>query len=233
MKLINKFLIIMISAAVLSSASYPCRIVSKIAADDKVVALTFDDGPHPKYTDEILDILSEYGVKATFFVIGKNVEEHPEIIQREVREGHEIGNHTFDHFYMNSLNESSIADEIKKCECSVLSAGGPNTKLLRPPGGICSTKLKKQCAAADYNVVLWSVDTRDWKRPSADHIVNSVLNNVSSGDIILMHDYVSGKSNTPEALKRIIPALIDEGYNFVTVSELINLEKIETEYFSK
>ena len=223
MKIINKLLIIFTAAAVLTSSSTPCRIVSRIFTDEKVVALTFDDGPHPKYTDEILDILSEYGVKATFFVIGKNVDENPGILKREVDEGHEIGNHTYDHSYMNSLNVSGVLSEIKNCESSVISAGGPKASLLRPPGGICSSKLKKQCGVSGYSIVLWSVDTRDWTRPSAQNIINTVLNNVTSGDIILMHDYVSGKSNTPEALKSIIPALIDEGYNFVTVSELINL----------
>ena len=224
MKNIKNIAVILIAASMLMSSS-PCRIFSKVTSDKKVVALTFDDGPHPKYTDEILDILSEYGVKATFFVIGTNVDEHPEILQRELAEGHEIGNHTFDHSYMNKLNESNTISEIKKCESAVISAGGPATSLLRPPGGICSSRLKKQCRSLKYSIVLWSVDTRDWTRPTAANITRTVLNNVSSGDIILMHDYVSGKSNTPEALRSIIPALIDEGYNFLTVTELINLKE--------
>lgn len=208
-----------------SSSAKQNKPVGRINAEKKVVALTFDDGPHPIYTPAILDILSEYGVKATFFVIGKNVDEYPELVRRECDEGHEIGNHTYSHSYMNSVGESETVKEIKDCERSVSFAADTELKLVRPPGGICSTRLKQYCESSGYRIVLWSVDTLDWKRPSPDSIINTVLNNVSQGDIILMHDYVSGVSSTPEALKVIIPALIDEGYDFVTVSELINLNQ--------
>ena len=196
--------------------------VCRVETEDKSVALTFDDGPHCKYTEEILDILREYGVKATFFIIGSNAENYPSLVQREIGEGHEVESHTYDHKYLKCLDYKDTLSEIEKNEEVINSIAGTEFRLIRPPGGLYGDTLKKLARERGYRIVLWSVDTEDWRRPAADHIVKYTLSAVKSGDIILMHDFVSGRSSTPEALRTIIPSLLSEGYRFVTVSELID-----------
>ena len=190
----------------------------------KNIALTFDDGPHPVHTPEILDILAEYGIKATFFVIGENATWYGDLVKTEYESGHEIGNHTYSH-HMNlkKLSYDGICAEIENAENVIYENIEYRTKLLRPPGGIYSDTLLRAAADNDYNIICWSVDTRDWAHTPTDEIVKNVLSSVKEGDIILFHDYVSGESPTPAALKQIIPILLDEGYNFVTVSELMTM----------
>ena len=198
----------------------PCR---KHVNDEMKIALTFDDGPDGKITDEILDILDEYGIKATFFVIGKNCEEHPEILERIANNGHEIGNHTYSHPHLTGLNRSRLSQELRKTEEIVFNITGTKTNLFRPPEGVYSELIAQTCDSLGYRAILWSVDTTDWRSPDADKIVGTVLDNASPGVIILCHDYIAGKSNTPAALRKFIPCLIEQGYVFVTVSELISL----------
>ncbi len=195
--------------------------VSAKADTSKRIALTFDDGPHKKYTEEILDILDKYNVKATFFVVGVCAEKYPEIIAREIASGHEIGNHTYSHIHLRNTSESVLAGEIDKTEQLLFENNGYSTTLFRPPEGVCNDTVRAVTKDMNYSLVLWTVDTKDWVPVSCDSIVNTVLKNVDGGEIILMHDYVVGKSNTPDALRIIIPALLEKGYSFVTVSELL------------
>ena len=188
---------------------------------EKKIALTFDDGPHPVHTPEILDILDEYGIRATFFVIGQNIEFWSDLVSREAEAGHEIGNHTFNHKNLKILDLPGIEKEICDTENAVYSCTGIRTKLLRPPEGKVGEELCKAAKNINYTVVCWSVDTRDWDHTPVDVIVNNVLSTAEGGDIILFHDFVAGDSPTPEALRKIIPVLLEEGYEFVTVSELI------------
>ena len=189
--------------------------------NEKIVALTFDDGPHPYKTDKILDVLKKYGVKATFFVIGENVEQCPDILKRISNEGHEIGNHTYDHKSIYKLQSDTLLDSVRKCEESIYRITGKKPILFRPPEGYLNDAIALSMYHAGYDVILWRVDTYDWKGRSATDIYKTVLNSAKCGDIILMHDYVSRSSHTAEALDMIIPALIDKGYKFVTVSQLI------------
>lgn len=200
------------------SAKRPCR---KHANSEMKIALTFDDGPDERYTAEILDILAEYGVRATFFVIGSNCERHPELVRREIKEGHEIGNHTYSHPHLSSLNVEGMVAELKKAEDVLKTLSGYRPRLFRPPEGVYSSTVAKAIESLDYIPVLWTVDTCDWKMPSADTIAERVLSCVEPGVIILCHDYVSGKSNTPAALRLFLPKLLSQGYVFVTVSELL------------
>ena len=197
------------------------RAESKASGKEKTIALTFDDGPHKKYTEEILDILNEYSIKVTFFVVGVCAEKYPEIVAREIAEGHEIGNHTYSHLRLRNANISEIAGEIDKTEQLLMENNGYSTTLFRPPEGVCNDRVRTVAKNLNYSLVLWTVDTKDWVPSSCESIVNSVLGSVDGGEIILMHDYVVGKSNTPDALKIIIPKLLEEGYTFVTVSELL------------
>ena len=190
-------------------------------SNEKVVALTFDDGPHPYRTKEILDILDEYGIKATFFFIGQNVRDYPESALLVSNAGHEIGNHTFSHRNLQSLSYDELCTEISSTEDIICELLGCETHLIRPPEGKFSDDVIKAAREKDYSVICWSIDTLDWAHNPTENIVREVLDSVEAGDIILFHDFVSGKSPTPAALRVIIPVLIERGYRFVTVSELI------------
>lgn len=185
------------------------------------IALTFDDGPHPRDTIEILDILKEYGVHATFFVVGKNVQKYPELIMREVAEGHEIGNHTYSHINLRKAKKSTLEREILLNENIIYEICEYRPKLFRPPEGVYNRMVCASMEKLDYRIVLWTIDTKDWTKPSSDKIYDTVTEKVKSGNIILFHDLVVGESSTPDALRKIIPELLSRGYKFVTVSELI------------
>ncbi|MBE6638129.1 MAG: polysaccharide deacetylase family protein [Ruminococcaceae bacterium] len=189
--------------------------------DEKKIALTFDDGPHPIYTEQILSILREYGIKATFFTIGENVKYYPDIFEMVLNDGHEIGNHTFSHPHMRSENTNELMDEICMTENLFRQKGAANTKLFRPPEGVCSDTVCATAKQMGYAIILWTVDTKDWSHTPPEKIVNGVTERVKSGDIILFHDYIASPSPTPDALRKLIPELLAKGYRFVTVSELI------------
>ena len=185
------------------------------------IALTFDDGPHPRYTPQILDILDKYGIKATFFAIGINADRYPDTMEMVIDRGHEIGNHTYTHPHVDRLDSEMLYNEVEKCESALFSHTDYRTKLFRPPEGMIDGYVKSVIKQLDYKVILWDIDTMDWANTPPDKIARNVIGSVSSGDIILMHDYVSYNSPTPEALELFIPILLEKGYKFVVVSELI------------
>lgn len=191
------------------------------AGSDKRIALTFDDGPHYKYTAEILDILDEYGIKATFFIVGQLAERYPELILRELSEGHELASHTWSHPHIRDVSEAGLERELADTEDFLLNLADYRPTLFRPPEGACGDTVRRVAGAMDYDVVLWTVDTRDWAHTPTSEIVSGVLTNVKPGAIILCHDFVGGESPTPAALRQFIPKLLADGYEFVTVSELI------------
>ncbi len=190
--------------------------------ESKKIAITFDDGPHPRYTPEILDILGQYGVHATFFLIGDNVKNYPEFLSRIQKDGHEIGNHTYLHENLQKTTAAEMKHQILKAEQLILELTDQRPKLLRPPGGLYNQQVCDTAAALDYKVILWTIDTMDWAHTPVEQIVQKVEENIKSGDIILCHDFIGGaQSPTPDALRQILPDLLKEGYEFVTVSELI------------
>ncbi len=183
--------------------------------EKKKVALTFDDGPHPVYTPMMLDILKEKNVKATFFLLGQQVEQHPEIVKRISDEGHLIGNHSYQHEQLSKLSDVQACAQVNRTNELIYEITGIYPEYIRPPFGDWKEKL-------DCNVnmieVLWDVDTLDWSSQNRAKIVKKVVTNVEEGDIILMHDsYESSVSAT----KEIIDALQKDNYEFVTVDELI------------
>ncbi|MCZ8515569.1 polysaccharide deacetylase family protein [Paenibacillus filicis] len=207
-------------------AYYEARgeIVWEVATEEKVIALTFDDGPDPEDTPQILDLLRQYGAKATFFAVGNKVERFPDLLRREVAEGHEIANHTYSHKYFGKkVSSEQIRSEIQRAEKVIYAASGRTCHLFRPPGGFYNERLVQTVTDDGYTVVLWSwhQDTQDWNTPGVRRIVNKVVKNARNGDIVLFHDYVEGKSQTVEALKEILPELKKRGFQFVTVSELL------------
>ena len=198
------------------------QVVWDIDTQEKVVALTFDDGPHPKNTAKVLDLLAKYKAKATFFIIGANAKKYPELVQRSHKEGHELANHTFTHPYNASVTE--LQDEIEQTNEIIYSISGFMPVLFRPVGGNYNEQMINAVADDGYKVVMWSYhqDTQDWKEPGVDKIVDKVLKGTKPGDVILFHDGVENHEQTVKALERILPELQKQGYTFVTVSELIN-----------
>lgn len=188
------------------------------------IALTFDDGPHPRVTPQILDLLDEFGIKATFFTIGINAESYPEALEEIIKRGHEIGNHTYTHPNVSSLDILDIKSEIEHCESVIYGLTDHRTKVFRPPGGVIDHKLIQALRDLDYKIILWDIDTLDWAHTKPETIAQNVIGNVRSGDIILMHDYIGRASPTVEALRLFLPELLSKGYKFVVVSELIGLE---------
>jgi peptidoglycan-N-acetylglucosamine deacetylase len=186
------------------------------------LAMTFDDGPSAEYTPRLLDMLKARHIKATFFLVGKNVQAHPELVQRIIAEGHEVGNHTWDHPQLSKLSEAQATNEIEKTQDAIRAACGVTPTLLRPPYGALSKpehiwipqELK-------LNVIYWTVDTEDWKRPGAAAITERVLAGAKPGAIILQHD-IHGQ--TIDAMPAALDGLIAKGYHLVTVSQLIALE---------
>lgn len=216
--------ILPVFAANISAKYYPDNtgnVYVHKSTEDKKIALTFDDGPHPSKTEQILNVLKKYKVKGTFFTIGQNAERYPEILQKIMAEGHEIANHTYDHKSIYKLSEREIQLSVQKCSKIIREITGVEPKLFRPPEGFMNDNIARFMDQDGYNVILWKIDTYDWKGRSAEDIYQTVVSKIHCGDIILMHDYIWRKSNTPEALDLIIPRLLSEGYEFLCVSELL------------
>jgi peptidoglycan-N-acetylglucosamine deacetylase len=196
-------------------------IVWEVNTDEKVIALTFDDGPHPQYTAQILDLLKQYEAKATFFVVGNKIKLYPDVLEQTAQAGHEIANHTYSHAYLNRM--TNIHKELTSTEELIVEKTGRRSQLFRPPGGFYNDRLVSAVKDEGYTMVMWSwqLDTKDWDTPGVRRIVNSVLKNVKNGNIVLFHDYIEGPTQTIEALKVILPELKNKGYRMVTVSELL------------
>jgi len=187
--------------------------------DDKVIALTFDDGPS-KYTDDILNILKKYDSCATFFVIGNKVDFYDETLIKMLKNGNEIGNHSYTHKYLNRLSDEEFIKEINKTQEEIKKSTGFYPTLFRPTYGGYTDRLKN---LTDLTFVLWDVDSRDWKVKNKNKIIDNIMRNVKSGSIVLMHD---NHEFTKDAIEDIIKNLKQEGYNFITVSELLELTKL-------
>lgn len=187
----------------------------------KRAALTFDDGPHNTVTPMILDILQGKGVPATFFVLGNRVDFYPELLQRMVAEGHEIGNHSWNHARLTRLSPAEIAAQIERTQEAVYAWTGQRPLVVRPPYGAINSRVSE---AIPMPLVLWSVDTRDWESRDRDQIMAEALTAVHDGAIILFHDLFP---STAEALAEIIDALHRQGYELVTVSQLLGFEDQE------
>lgn len=183
--------------------------------ETKKIALTFDDGPHPRYTEELLDGLAERNVKATFFLLGQNIEGREDIIRRMAEEGHLIGNHTYYHVDITKLSQNEACREILDTSEQITAITGQPVEYIRPPFGSWDKELECEVMMIP---VFWSVDTLDWTTKNEDQIVQKVVTKIEENDIILMHD---SYDSTVKAALRIIDLLQAEGYEFVTADELI------------
>jgi len=205
------------------------KIVCDVEPVKKYVALTFDDGPHPEYTGEILKILSEKNAPATFFIVGNRAELHPTLLRRIKQANCEIGNHTYDHVDLSKICSGEFLNQMEKCNRAIYNATGEYPKIYRPPFGRIS-KLNEQSLSDKMSKILWTVDSSDWTERNKDKIVEKVVGSVKHKSIILMHDFYS---QSVEALPEIIDALRERGYEFVTVSKLKELSNLpeRMEYF--
>lgn len=179
------------------------------------IAITFDDGPSGRYTGRLLDGLKERNVKASFFLIGENAKENPELVERIYKEGHLIGNHTYSHVQMTHLSEEAAVREIEKTDQVISAITGEHVAYMRPPFGAWQRELEVRMEVLP---VLWSVDPLDWTTENVDEIVSKVVTEVEEGDIILLHDCYA---SSVEAALRIVDILQKEGYEFVTVDRLL------------
>lgn len=186
-----------------------------------MIALTFDDGPNPSVTNKILDILKENNARATFFVLGNRLSNHETTLKRIENEHSEIASHTYNHKSLNLLSESEIRKEVVGVDKQLKTILGHGTKLLRPPYGAINDTVRDTVNAP---MICWTVDTEDWKSRNKKAIVNQVIGKVKDGDIILFHDLYD---STAEAIREIVPKLIKEGYQIVTVSEMFQAKQIE------
>jgi peptidoglycan/xylan/chitin deacetylase (PgdA/CDA1 family) len=187
----------------------------------KIAYLTFDDGPDPVYTPQVLDVLRHFGVPATFFVIGSRVEQHPEIVRAAVAAGHAIGNHTFTHPKLGESTKAVFDEEISATDQAMraaLAGRGAPTAIMRPPYGSIDEHTEDYARSSGLRMVLWDVDPHDWSEPGAAHISRIVLANIQPGSVILMHDGGGDRSGTVSALATIVPALLEEGYTFGTIA---------------
>jgi peptidoglycan/xylan/chitin deacetylase (PgdA/CDA1 family) len=194
-----------------------------IKIKEKMVALTFDDGPNPIYTNQILDLLAKYNAKATFFVIGERAKQYPEILKREVKEGHEVANHTYSHRYDFDNSPAKLNSELEQSAKLIKNITGYKPTLYRPVAGYYNDLILNTAIKNGYRVVLWSwtQDTRDWSCPGINKITNNVILDIKPGDITIFHDSGGDRSQTVCALENILKYLSSQGFKCVTVSELI------------
>ncbi len=189
-----------------------------IDPNQKMVALTFDDGPYTPVTKRIVKTLEAYNGRGTFFVVGNRVEDYSKILKRAYDGGHQIATHTWSHKNLKKLSEHGVAAQVTKSMEAIKSVTGENPTLLRPPYGAVDKTVKQRVKdAGGLALVNWSVDSKDWKYKNADTIVKTIMDNVKDGDIVLMHDLYE---STAEAVEKLVPKLVEKGYQLVTVEEL-------------
>jgi len=194
-----------------------------VETDEKVISFTFDDGPDPTFTPQILKILKKNEVKGTFFTVGKQIVRFPEVARMIVSDGHEIANHTYSHPYLNNLNLDQFHEELEKAHQTIMEYTKKEPTLFRPPGGFYNQDIISIAKEKGYKTILWSwtQQTRDWANPGTEYIIKKVLTNAKSGDIVIFHDCGGDRSQTVNALEPIIIGLKEKGFRLITVSELL------------
>jgi len=196
---------------------------TQVRVDQPYIAMTFDDGPSSANTPRLLEILKQRNIKATFFLIGQNAASNPEIVRRILADGHEVGNHSWTHPQLSKLSDDRVTTEINKTQDAIKEASGFTPTLLRPPYGAITARQREWIESQfGLSIILWSVDPFDWKRPGASVITQRILSQVRPGAIILSHDI---HKQTVDAMPATLDGLIAKGYKFVTVTQLIAMNK--------
>jgi peptidoglycan-N-acetylglucosamine deacetylase len=191
----------------------------------KLVALTFDDGPNPRYTPGLMQLLEKRRTKATFFVLGEMLRSSPSISAAQVSPLFEIGNHSYDHKQLTKLGDDAIIRELSRTEDLITSVTGRRSVLVRPPYGAADSRVRRLCAQEGYRVIQWDIDTNDWRGRTVQQMSENILKNVRDGSIILMHDHFKTSHETTGI---IIDELRARGFEFVTVSEMLSFPRRES-----
>ena len=179
-----------------------------------MIALTYDDGPYAPVGNRIMDVMNQYGAKCTFFMVGNRVSSYAAEVQRMAREGFEVANHTQDHPNLRKLGAAQVQSQVNACNNIIQNVSGVRPTLMRLPGG---NKSSTVTASTGMPMIMWNVDTNDWKTRNAQSTINAVLGKVKDGDIVLMHELYT---STAAATETLVPALVSQGFQLVTVSEL-------------
>lgn len=216
------FVALLMSTSVLGTEKN-IPITSRVKTDEKVIAITFDDGPNPDYTEKIQSILKKENVHATFFLLGKNIEKYPSLVQETVQNGHDIGNHSFSHRDFAKLSDEEAMEELRSSQAAFYNLLGSFPVYFRPPYGNLLPRDMPVLKKYFIRVVKWNIDTKDWKDDSTATLVYDIaMKHAAPGAIILCHD---NNEKSLEALPKIIHDLKNKGFRFVTISELLNLHK--------
>src|SRR5256714_110897 len=199
----------------------PSITFNSVHVDGPFIALTFDDGPNATLTPKLLDLLAARHLKATFFVVGQNAADHPKILKRAVREGHEIANHSWSHPNLGKMSDDAVRRELKKPEDAIVAAIGKKPTLMRPPYGSITAHEKKWIHDEfGYRIILWDVDPLDWKRPGPSVVTARILKETKAGSIVLSHDI---HPPTIEAMPATFDQLMKKGFKSVTVTKLLGM----------
>lgn len=229
------FLLLNFDWAIIKTALGSDSIVYHVKTTKKVVALTFDDGPDPRYTTPMLDTLREFNAQATFFVVGQNVLKHPEILQVIVRDGHEIGNHTMNHPRLPDLTPEEVRRELSSCSNVIHQLTGQKPYYFRSPKGLTTPAVASSLARLGMREIHWSMTIENRSAKTPEEMANRIISKIKPGHIILLHDGRLDRTNTVKALPILLVGLKQQGYQVVTLSELLDLtetERIHQEYYT-
>lgn len=199
-------------------------VINKVSTSEKVVAITFDDGPNPVYTPQVLEIFEAVSGKATFFMIGEQLEKHPEVAKLVAEKGHEIGNHTYTHPNLTELSEADAHKELAQTESKIEELIGAKPTIMRPPFFGFNEYVQKVVDQFDYPVIgALNGEATDWEMPGVDPIYSKSLKHADNGSILIFHDGFGDRSQSVEAVRLLVNKLHGQGFQFVTVSELLKL----------
>jgi peptidoglycan-N-acetylglucosamine deacetylase len=202
------------------------QIINQVQTDKKVIAITFDDGPNPYYTPQILEIFQKVNGKATFYMIGQQMIEQPGIVEAVVEQLHEIGNHTYSHPKLTELNQDNASKELNQTDEIIKEMTGGSPVTFRPPYLDFDERVASLTEKLDYKVIgALNLDAQDWEQPGVDHILETTRKHIKNGSILIFHDGFGDRSQTIEAVRILVNELHTQGYRLVTVSELLRLEK--------
>ena len=202
------------------------NIINQVQTDQKVIAITFDDGPNPYYTPQILEIFQKVSGKATFYMIGQQMNEQPAIVEAVVEQLHEIGNHTYSHPKLTELNQDNASKELNQTDMFIREMTGESPATFRPPYLDFNERVASLTEKLDYKVIgALNLDAQDWEQPGVDHILETTRKHIKNGSILIFHDGFGDRSQTIEAVRILVNELHTQGYRLVTVSELLRLAK--------
>lgn len=209
-----------------STVVRPAAVINQVLTSKKVVALTFDDGPTRTWTPQVLKILHDNHVSATFFVIGSHAEKRPDILTQEVRDHEDVESHGFQHRVLRGQTAAVVSQEVTQNEALLVSLGVPKPSLYRMPGGASDSVARQVLGAMHYQIIGWSIDTRDWRhRATGDEMASQIMRQVEPGAIVIFHDGPNSSAATIQAVKDVIPELKHAGWKIDTVSAMLKLEK--------